>query len=97
VPLAQQRRDPGVGRVHIGCRIDADADRAHAVAADEELLHGGHRDEDLVVRVLEPAPALRLEDADDREADATDGDLGADRVLAETKVVGDRLAEHGHA
>ena len=71
---------------------DADADRPHAVAADEVLLHVADRHHDLVVGVLEAGAALGLEDADDRERDAADLDLGA-VVGAEPEVVGGRGAE----
>ena len=55
----------GLGGVHVRAVGDADADRAHAVAADEVLLHGPDRHHDLVVGVLEAGSALGLEDADD--------------------------------
>ena len=66
---------------------DADADRADRVAADEVLLHGADRHDDLVVGILEAGAALGLEDADHLERDAADGDLGAEVVRAEPEVV----------
>ena len=60
------RRSAVISRVrggHVGRGRDADADRPHAVAADEVLLHGRDRHDDLVVGVLEPRAALGLQDA----------------------------------
>ena len=68
-----------------------------AVAADEVLLDGADRDEDLVVGILEPGPALGLEDADDLERQAADRDLVPRSLGAEAEVVGRRGAEDGDA
>ena len=76
VPVAEQGRDRGAGGGHLVGIGDRDADRADGVAADEVLLDDADRDEDLVVGILEPGPALGLEDADHPERQAADRDLG---------------------
>ena len=44
-----------------------------------------------------PEPPFGLEDADDLEREAADGDLGAEVGRAEPEVVGRRRAEDGDA
>ena len=85
VAVAEQRGDRRAGRGHLVRVGDGDADRPDGVAADEVLLDDADRDDDLVVGVLEAGPALGLEDADDPERQAADGDLGAEVAGAEAE------------
>ena len=93
----QERRDLGLDPGHLCLVGDADADRADVVARDEVLAEDPDRHHDLVVGVLEAGTALGLEDADQAERQAADGDLAADRAGVELEVVGGRGAEHGDA
>ena len=95
VAVTEQRRDRGARGGHARGVGDGDADRPDGVAADEILLDDPDRDDDLVVRVLEPGPALGLEDADDPERQAADRDLGADVAGAEPEGGRGRGAEDG--
>ena len=92
VARPQERRDLGLDRGHLRLVGDADADRPDVVARDEVLADDADRHHDLVVGVLEAGAALGLEDADQLERQAADGDLAADRAGVEPEVVGGRGA-----
>ena len=92
VARPQERRDLGLDRRHLRLVGDADADRPDVVARDEVLADDADRHHDLVVGVLEAGTALGLEDADQPERQAADGDLAADRAGVELEVVGGRGA-----
>ena len=97
VPVTEQRGDLGARRGHPVGVGDGDADRPDGVAADEILLDDADRDDDLVVGILEPGPALGLEDADDPERQAADRDLRAEVAGAEPERGRGRRAEDGDA
>ena len=95
VPVTEQGGDLGARGGHPVGVGDGDADRPDRVAADEILLDDADRDDDLVVGVLEPGPALGLQDADDPERQAADRDLRPEVAGAETEGGGGRGAQDG--
>ena len=97
VARPQECRDLGLDPGHLRLVGDADADRPDVVARDEVLADDPDRHHDLVVGVLEAGTALGLEDADQPERQAADGDLAADRAGVELEVVRGRRAEHRDA
>ena len=78
-------------------RGDAQADRPHARAAHEMVLRGRQGDQHLVVLAGRAGAALGLQDPDDLERQAADGDGGPDRAGAEAQVVGGGGAQDRHA
>ena len=97
MPHPEELGDRIARRLHVGAVRDADPDRPDTGPADEVLANRAQRHEHLVVGVLEARAALRLQDPDDLERDATDSHLRADRLGAEAEVAGGRGAEHDRA
>ena len=86
-----------LGGGHLRRVADRHADGPDRAARHPVVLDHADRDEDHVVRVLEPGPALGLEDADDPERQAADRDLRPDVARPEPEVRRRGRAQDRHA